>query len=416
LRFEPKPHNDFPEFIDTYFQRCRQVCPKLRAIAGKWTFEDLIPGLSDFDTRFIFTDDTTVQDWAEMSIAVGKVHTDLAKECPQWARILEHLPGLNLTRAEIIEPVFYYPEFQQWTYYKGDEQILESIRSYLAGRVWTRRDEIFHLKKFSTYYGPYLRGIDPAVNLGKWENKYPLHSRFMHYFTPPIQSAMSIVRRQGVCGKFDTLRGAREFFDNPEVIDMAIDAVERHYEIDEYYQEPKLTEIERMLEKYLRDVYAALAEYVTLIEVDATDTADELRAKVAAIPIDPAEQFYEGVKFSRFMKGRLLFYSTPISWFDTVHLIHVELGRILPNFYEKPLKTYGLVRFKEELTPGAVLDRLKGDILSAEVCDSVKEFARIVSRPVPEGQEKKRAREAAELFEPVQLMVETLGEDLHKIL
>ena len=99
--FEPKPANDFRLFIATYFERCRAECPKLAAIAGKWTFEDLIPGLSDFDTRFIFSDGVTVEDWMRMSTAVGRVHTSLAKEYPRWARILEHLPGLNLTLAEM---------------------------------------------------------------------------------------------------------------------------------------------------------------------------------------------------------------------------------------------------------------------------------------------------------------------------
>ena len=54
--FAPAPPNEFREFIQLYYERCRQVCPKLIAAAGKWEFEDLIPGLSDFDTRFIFSD------------------------------------------------------------------------------------------------------------------------------------------------------------------------------------------------------------------------------------------------------------------------------------------------------------------------------------------------------------------------
>jgi len=188
--FEPRPENIFPEFIHCYFERCRAVCPPLRAIAGKWTFEDLIPGLSDFDTRLIFLDDVTPSNWIDLSVAVGEVHTELASQRPEWARILEHLPGLNLTQSEMIDPVTYYPEFQQWSFYIGDTGFLSPIRDALADRPWGDRDEIFHLKKFSTYYGPYRRGIDPAVNLGKWENKYPLHSRYMHYFTPPVQSAV----------------------------------------------------------------------------------------------------------------------------------------------------------------------------------------------------------------------------------
>ena len=98
--FTPRPENIFGRFIDTYFARCREVCPRLKAIAGKWNFEDLLPGLSDFDSRLIFTDGATVSEWIEMSVAVGTVHTALASEHPEWARILEHLPGL-LRRGDV---------------------------------------------------------------------------------------------------------------------------------------------------------------------------------------------------------------------------------------------------------------------------------------------------------------------------
>ena len=240
MKFEPKPENDFRLFIKTYFECSRAECPKLAAIAGKWTFEDLIPGLSDFDTRFIFADEVTVEDWIRMSSAVGRVHTSLAKESPRWARMLEHLPGLNLTRAEMLDPRTYYPEFQQWTFYRGDRKVLAETEDYLDQRPWSRRDESFHLRKFAAFFGRYIRGIDPPVNIGRWENKYPLHSRFMHYFTPAVQAALSIVQRRGMRGKLAALREAKDVFPHAEVIDMVLEAVDRHYEIPEYYEEPRL--------------------------------------------------------------------------------------------------------------------------------------------------------------------------------
>jgi hypothetical protein len=412
VKFEQKPHNDFPRFVDTYFERCLQVCPKIRAVSGKWRFQDLIPGLSDFDTRFIFTSDVTIEEWLQMSVAVGRVHTQLAKEFPQWARILEHLPGINLTHAELVDPVFYYPEFQQWTYYRGEQEILDSIKSYLTNKPWHRRDELFHLKKFANYYGPYLRWIDPPINIGKWENKYALHSRFMHYFTPPVQSAMSLVRRKGVCGKLEALHKAREVFPNSEVIDMVLDAINHHYQVPEYYNEPKLTEIERTLESYLRGVYAALAEHITLIQVEPADTPQVLKNKIAQIPIDPAEQFYEGARFSRFIKGRLLFYATQIPWFDSTRLIQVEFERFAGNYYEKPLTAFGLVWFNKVSSPEAVLARLSGDVLTRKICDGVKEFMRVIRLPLSDGQEKKRAKEVADIFEPVHIMIEILSSKL----
>src|ERR1051325_4122897 len=73
MKFTPAPPNDFAEFIQTYFARCRERVPGIEANAGKWTFEDLIPGLSDFDTRFLVNDALSPRDWCQMSMEVGRV-------------------------------------------------------------------------------------------------------------------------------------------------------------------------------------------------------------------------------------------------------------------------------------------------------------------------------------------------------
>ena len=70
MQFEPKPRNDFEDFFERYYAECRSRIPKIQAIAAKWAFEDLIPGLSDFDTRFIVADDMTFEDWCKMSAEV----------------------------------------------------------------------------------------------------------------------------------------------------------------------------------------------------------------------------------------------------------------------------------------------------------------------------------------------------------
>src|SRR5690606_23294976 len=63
MKFEPRPANDFLAFMQTYYERCRQRIPKIVAVAAKWAFEDLIPGLSDFDTRFILRGPMSADDW-----------------------------------------------------------------------------------------------------------------------------------------------------------------------------------------------------------------------------------------------------------------------------------------------------------------------------------------------------------------
>lgn len=410
MKFEPRPDNEFGDFIHIYLTRCREACPAVCAIAGKWKFEDMIPGLSDFDARLIVGNGVTVENWMQMSLAVGKIHTDLTRRHPHWARILEHPPGLNLTVAEMMEPVLYYPEFQQWTFYEGDDQAREEIGACLADKPWSRRDELFHLKKFALYYGPYDRGIDPPINLGPWENKYPLHSRFMHYFTPPIQSAVSIVQRRGMC-KLEALRAARDLFPDSHVIDMILDAVDRHYELLHYYQEPHLTQIEQQLHEYLRNAYGALAHHVTLIDVDPDDTQQQVKAKLAAVAADVTERIFEGAKFGRLMKGRLLFYAERIEWFETELLIRNELGRIEGNLFKTPLITYAKARFGEDLTPSQALDRLTGDLVTPRDREDLDEFVRLCALPLP-GQERQRARQVADVYDAVLRLDEALIVDL----
>ncbi len=412
-RFEPRPPNDFARFIRIYFDRCRAACPKVKSLAGKWRFEDLIPGLSDFDTRLIVADDTTVEDWAEMSLAVGRVHTELAREFPGWARIVEHLPGLNLSYAEMTDPIGYYPEFQHWTFYHGEAAPLELVRSYLAARAWDERDEVYQLKRFATYFGPYCRGIDPPVNVGPWENKYPLHSRYLHYFTPAVQAAVSLLQRRAVTGKLEALRLAAEILPDRAVIDGVLDVVDRHYEIPQDYEEPRLREIEQQLERYLINAYREIASAVTCVALRPQDaTPSQLKATLAKLPAHPAQEYFDGVRFCRLMRGRLLFYAETIPGFDSAFLIRNELGRIVQNFYATPLRVYGQARFAETLEPGEVLLRLRGNVLPAADCDGIARFATVASLPVADAQERQQARAVAATLDPVLRVTEALGRDL----
>jgi hypothetical protein len=412
MKFHPRPYNEFPEFIQTYFERCRAACPRILACAGKWRPEDLIPGLSDFDTRFIVSNDTTTEDWLQMSLIVGHIHTELAKEKPGWARILEHLPGVNLSLSEMLDPIFYFPEFQQWTFYHGNPQVIQTVQAHLGQKHWDRRDQLFHLKKFATYVGPYHRGIDPAINLGAYENKYPLHSRLMHYFAPPVQSAVSLLHRHNYCGKLEALRVARAVLPNPEVIDFVLETIERHYEVGPPYQEPKLSQLERILEKYLQSAYAMLEGKVDLIKIDSEDSSHQIRAKVASVPVDSAQLFFEGIRYCRFMKGRLLFYAKSIPWFETAWLIRNELGRMIPYFFTQPLMAYALVRYEKPTQVSGVLDDLSEDILTPQECEGMKEFLRVASWQVSEGGEKQQAQRVADVLDSVLVCLEKLKTDL----
>ncbi len=408
MKFAPRPANEFRDFYQTYFEQCRECFDKIEAIGAKWTFEDLIPGLSDFDTRLICADGMTAEDWNEMSLAVGKVHTALARETPRWARILEHLPGLNLTWTELIDPVTYYPESNQWTFYLGPRDKLNSATQALRSLEWTARDEYFHLKKFSIYYGPYQRGIDPPINLGDYENKYSLHSRIWHYLVTPLQSALSILERRNIAGKMETLRHARERLENAALIDRAIEIVEAHYELPELLRDPGMMEFERELEAYLRMAYRTILPRLTLIEGSPDDSPAELRERLKAISVDPIQQFFEGVKFCRLMKGRLLFYAEEILWFDSEPCLRIDIGRMRANFFEQPLKICGELWFGQRLEPEEVAARLRGELWCDEEYDAVIELARIIERPDMSRSLRPLARRVADVFGPFLAAMERL--------
>jgi len=412
IHFEPAPPNDYAEYIRAYFDRCKADAPKIVGIAGKWSFEDLIPGMSDFDTRLLVADDATLDDWMAMSRAVGKLHEQWVVERPHWARNLEHLPGISITVREVTSDVFYYPESPQWTFYEGDREALSRVEKYFAQKQWTARDEVFHLKRFAGFYGPYQRGIDPAINMGKWESKYPLHSRYLHYFAPPLQSAVSILRRKPCRGKIEALRLAREMFPHPQVIDRIFDTIEKHYEVEADYFDPRLAEIEAEMTAYLTAVYRMLVRVIGCVSLHGGESPAELRAKAASAPVEPIALFTEGARFGRLMRGRLEFFGAEIADFDADFLIRNELGRIRSLFYDKPLKAYGAVRFGRAMSADEVLAKLRGGLLTPVECDGFARFFAKADEPIAPGAHRRAAREAAALYDPVMVVHDKLTRDL----
>jgi hypothetical protein len=186
----------------------------------------------------------------------------------------------------------------------------------------------------------------------------------------------------------------------------------RHYEVPDLYEEPQLTEFERQLEGYLNDAWQSLDSRIRCVRVEPGDTRATLAAKVAAIPQDPVEAFVHTTRFARLLKGRLLFYASDIACFDADWLIRNEFGRIVTNFCDKPLTTYAKVRLGEAMPPDAVLDHLRGDLLTPDQVQGMRRFIAIASQPIPPGGEKAHARAAAEVFDPVLDVIETLSRDL----
>lgn len=400
--FAPKPKNDFAEFIATYFERCRALAPEIEGSAGKWIFEDLIPGLSDFDTRFLVREGMEARDWCRMAMAVAQVHFELARERKTWARNLEHLPGVNLTWGEMLDPEGYYPEFSQWTFYHGPEERLDAVSRRLDKRPWDALDHEYHWKKIAIYYGPYNRTIDPPINLGVFENKYPLHSRLLHYMAPPIHSAVCLMRRKTTPGKLDAFCRALDLFPRRATMEKLLDLVARHYEAPELLREPGLTELERELDAYLADVVNTLLDSPAAIPCERSPSVVQLKQAVKALASPPSRaRIFEGVKFARLMKGRLWFYAQELAWFDSVPLIQNELSRMRANFVEEPLSLFAAMAWGQPASASEVLERMERErILHREQAGVVRGFMALADPKTPTADCRRRALELVEIYEP----------------
>ena len=408
--FAPKPANDFADFIRTYFERCRARVPLIEGNAGKWLFEDLIPGLSDFDTRFFVADSATAADWCRMSMEVGRVHLELAQERADWARNLEHLPGVNLKWSELLDPQEYFTEFSHWSFYHGEPARLEAARAFTTGHRWTAADDWYHWKKIALYYGRYDRAIDPAINLGRYENKYPLHSRLLHYLAPPVHSGVCLMDRRTTPGKLAALRRARSLFPQAEVMDRVLALLDCHYESPGDLAEPGLTELDSALESYLTSMAEVLL-HDGPFRCPARPTPNELRAAVkAAAPAGGFSPLFENIKFARLMKGRLWFYAQEVPWFDSPPLIRNEFNRIGPNFYQTPLRLFARLVYGEELSAEAAVQRLEGEILSREDAGACRRFAALACVPCPDAELRTRARAISDIFDPFLCVLEHLLE------
>ncbi len=415
MRFTPAPKNDFPEFIRTYYERCKEKVPQIEAILGKWNFEDLLPGMSDFDARFIVADSMRAKDWCQMSRAVGEVHLFICNEFPHWARKLEHLPGINITWGELEKS--YYPECHQWSAYFGKKEKFENTLANLKKKEFREKDEFFFLEKFFLYYEPYNRSIDPPVNLGPYENKYPLHSRIIHYFSPPLQSALCIIQRNWIRGKIEAFKLAKKMFPNPEFIDYLLDIIRRHYEVEKLYREPYLSMFEEKLFDYLKDVFHYLKEKITIVQVENKDNPEEYRQKLNKMIIDPQMQIFDAMKFSRLMKGRLEFYVSAGEHFDSIWLIQNELSRIGKNFFASPFTIYWKIFGDgESLPPLKVAKRLTGKAFTKGDFPFIKRFKELTMNGYKKGQEIETTKQIIEIMDKYCLALDKLVQAVRRSL
>lgn len=411
MTFAPPPANDFADFARTYWDACRERCPRIEGMAAKWTFEDLLPGMSDFDTRFLVSNQMTPDDWCDMSEAVGDVHLELCRSVPQWARNLEHLPGVNLTWRELAQPATYYPEYHLWTYYKSvDQAKLDDTLATLKERPWNAADEHFHLKKFCLYYGRYDRTIDRPINLAEHESKYPMHSRLMHYFAPPVHAAVCLLERQPITGKFQAFERARERFPDLPCWAPMDELFAADYRLPRWYPEPTISHLDDLLEQSLKHIAAALHDELPFLQGTSPDHVKNWPKALPMTP-PPALVFFDGYKFSRLMKGRLRFYLNAPDHFDADWLIVNELSRIGHNFLEVPLQAWWQARSGEANADcQRILEALPALGYPAEQTRATRRFHQLACGEIHDY--PATAAAICEIYDPFYHLLETLYKDL----
>jgi len=294
----------------------------------------------------------------------------------------------------------YYPEYKQWSFHHSENpRKLSKARQILNMRPWDIKDEYFHLKKFCLYYGRYNRTIDPAINLGVHENKYPLHSRIMHYFAPPVHSAMILLKQQNIAGKFEALEIASNTFPELKCWDIMWEILHANYETPKWYKEPYVSELEDALEDALKFLAVHLFEASSIIPKTAGLDISKWKQAINKIPVDPTMIIFDNAKFSRLMKGRLKFYANAPAHFDFIWLIKNELGRMGNNFFKIPFSTFWKIKTGEDIEkPERILAELKGVLTDGEI-EASKTFIKELSGNWKNGKERETARVIAGIFD-----------------
>ncbi len=300
----------------------------LVALVAKWEKSDLVPGLSDLAFRAVCDNQTSAEDWVEIDSYLGQIHLDMVKTHPEWNRINEHTPGAGLTLGELMDERFHNPEYAVWDLWWGESSWFSELREQVSSRPFGPIDEHYHLSRFLGYYSPYIYGIDPPINLGPFEPKYPLHSRCWHYFAPPMLSAASILARRNLPGKRNALKWLRDHGYVVEQAGAVLHQVDHHYDTPELGDEARLRQFEELLFSGFEELLELVHASVQDLDLILSTSPDSMKKQLASIGTAPLADLMEIVRFARIHAGRYYFYVNAPDHFDTGQLFIWELSWI----------------------------------------------------------------------------------------
>ena len=339
----------------------RRRTTHLVALVAKWQKEDLVPGLSDLDFRVICDDETSGEDWVVVDQAVGEIHLEMVRAHPEWNRINEHTAGAGLTLAEAMDQRFHNSEYAAWSVWWGQEDWYRRLESQIRRRPFDVLDEHYHLSRFLGYYSPYIRGIDPPINLGPFETKYPLHSRCWHYFAPPMLSAASLLARRNLPGKRRGLSWLRRAGHITAAVETVLHQVDSHYETRELADPSRLGEFEKFLFTAFAEMRDPVRESIRHLRLPATSDPEKLKKSLSAMVSDPLSSLIENVRFVRIRAGRYHFYVNAPRHFEVQELMAIELkwARRLNHGIFSSIRT---ILGQGGLSPAECLHRLEIDV------------------------------------------------------
>jgi hypothetical protein len=412
IGFKDWSPRQFFELAETLGQRWAEALPFFSVAVAKWRYEDLVPGLSDLDPR-VLCQDIGADDWLELDRVSGRIQLDLLWQRPEWSRKLEHTPGVCMNLSELYDPLLYQPEMRQWSYYYGDRAIYNQLKTHLRERAWDVRDERFHLARWLMFWGPYNREIDPPINVAPAiEPRYALHSRAMHYFVPALQAALSILDREAVGGKRETLYRWLDRFPDEPVLGETAHMLEVHYEVPILYDLEALYAFEARCFDFLLKIAPMVLNAVTSVPLPENATADDLQIIFQQQPPDPLQAMFTGVKFARIRTGRWQMYLNAPPYYDTDWLLGNEIRQVGAYFTHPYFAGLTYLRWGETALPlEEIVARLRGELLDAAETEAVLRIFELAHSEPDHVSARDRVAQAMAIFPTYYCVLEKLFAD-----
>jgi hypothetical protein len=189
-----------------------------------------------------------------------------------------------------------------------------------------------------------------------------------------------------------------------------IDGIAAHYGMSECYSPTGLTALDDRLERYLTGVVSQLIHSDPNFE-GTMPTPATVRGAVGKKEIGlGAANIFENLKFARFMKGRLWFFSHDVSHFNSPPLIRTELNRMRKNFLEAPLAELGRRVSGREAPWQDVMNFLHEQGFSSEEITAMKTFHLQADPDTSDSDLRTQARAISETYDDFLPALEHLAE------